>query len=99
MDARGQLRKVTWALLCLLVPLRSTFAQEGAAASLRPPEVLQRVDAVYPPEALAARQEATVVLRVSVGGDGTVTDVAVDASAGAAFDQAAIAAIRQWRFL
>lgn len=63
-----------------------------------PPEPVERVDAVYPPEALSARQEATVVLLVSVAADGTVTEATVAESGGEAFDQAAVAAIRQWRF-
>ena len=59
---------------------------------------IERVDAVYPPEALAAGQEATVELFVTVGSDGKVADVAVAGSGGETFDQAAIAAVKQWKF-
>ncbi|HVZ37163.1 MAG TPA: energy transducer TonB, partial [Polyangiaceae bacterium] len=59
---------------------------------------MQRVDAVYPPEELAARHEATVQLLVSIGIDGSVTDASVAESGGPAFDRAALAAVRQWKF-
>jgi TonB family protein len=60
--------------------------------------VIQRVDAVYPPQALAARQEGVATLLVTVQEDGSVGDVQVAESAGELFDQAAINAVRQWRF-
>jgi TonB family protein len=57
------------------------------------------VEAIYPPEALAAHQEATVTLLVTVGTDGNVADVTVAESAGEALDRAAIEAVRQWKFI
>jgi TonB family protein len=48
---------------------------------------------------VSARQEATVVLLVTVGADGNVADVAVAQSGGEALDRAAIEAVRQWRFI
>lgn len=66
--------------------------------TVKPPEVLKRVDALYPPEAVAARREAIVWLQVTVDASGAVTDVAVSESGGPDFDQAAISAARAWRF-
>ncbi len=74
----------------------SAAAQEASAVS--PPEVLTNVDAVYPAEALESRQEGTSVLLVTVDSDGAVVDAEVAESGGAAFDGAAMAAIRQWTF-
>ena len=63
-----------------------------------PPRVVQSVEAIYPPAALAARREARVELLVTVLADGTVGEVAVASSGGQAFDDAAVAAVREWRF-
>jgi TonB family protein len=83
---------------------------QGAATTEAPvtaPQVIQRVDAVYPPEAVAAvyppeavaaGKEATVVLLVTVGIDGRVAETAVAESAGALLDQASIDAVQQWTF-
>jgi len=86
------------AVLCLLASFREARGQQSAPEPVTPPEVVQRVDAVYPPEAMAARQEGTVVLLVTVGADGSVTDVSVAQSGGEALDRAAIEALRQWKF-
>jgi iron complex outermembrane recepter protein len=63
------------------------------------PEAVLRSEATYPPEALAARQEAQVVLLVTIGSDGRVADATVAESAGQQFDQAALDAIKDWRFI
>lgn len=63
-----------------------------------PPEVVSRVAAVHPAEAPASRQESTTELFVTVEPDGGVGEVEVARSGGEAFDQAAIEAVRQWRF-
>jgi len=65
---------------------------------VRPPAVVRRVDAIYPPDALAAGLQADVTLEVTVGVDGTISDVQVASSGGASFDSAAIDAIRNWVF-
>jgi TonB family protein len=53
------------------------------------------VDAVYP---TGAQGTATVVLRITVGVDGSVTLPEVVESGGPAFDSAAIAAVQAWTF-
>jgi TonB family protein len=69
-----------------------------AQPPIHPASVATQVDAVYPPEALAARRGATVVVRLTVAADGSVTNPEVIESGGAAFDEAALTAIRQWKF-
>ena len=54
--------------------------------------------ATYPPKALTARREGRVELFVTVLADGSVGEVSVAASGGQEFDNAAVAAVRQWRF-
>ena len=51
----------------------------------------------YPPHAQAARVEGTVVLDAVIDPTGRVTDVRVTHSVNL-LDQAAVEAVRQWRF-
>jgi iron complex outermembrane receptor protein len=83
-------------LLCVGVCVAR--ADEPAAPVVTPPEVVERVEAVYPPAELAARRAGQVVLVVTVAADGSVSDVQVAESGGAELDAAAEAAIRQWKF-
>jgi len=62
------------------------------------PELLEPVEAEYPKEELAAGRSATVVLQLAVSASGTVDDAVVVQSAGAAFDAAAVDAVRRFRF-
>ncbi|HTQ05539.1 MAG TPA: TonB-dependent receptor [Polyangiaceae bacterium] len=64
----------------------------------RPPALVTFVEADYPESEKAAGRAAAVVLRIGIGADGTVTDVAVLESAGAAFDAAAVAAAKRFVF-
>jgi TonB family protein len=84
---------------------RIAFAQGAAPIEqahkpklTRPPELVKFVDADYPPTEKAAGRSAAVVLQIAISATGTVDDVAVITSAGAAFDEAAIAAVRQFLF-
>ena len=74
----------------------SAPAAEPVAVS--PPRVLQSAEATYPPEALTARREARVELLVTVLASGSVGEVSVASSGGQEFDDAAVAAVRLWRF-
>lgn len=64
----------------------------------KPPALEQFVDAEYPPEAFAAGQTASVALQVTIAADGSVSDAVVPSPVGDGFDEAAIAAVRQFRF-
>lgn len=59
--------------------------------SIKPPK--------YPQAALDAKVEGDVLLRVLVAADGKVEQIEIDRSTGsAALDQAAVTAVRAWRF-
>jgi TonB family protein len=86
--------------LCVCSALAHAQAQAPAAEpALTPPAVVQRTEAAYPQDALAARQEASVTLLVTVAIDGSVSDVAVTETGGESFDAAAIEAVKQWKFM
>ena len=64
----------------------------------RPPAVERFVEAAYPPEAEAQKLEGRVVLSIDISATGEVTRAEVVAPAGHGFDEAAVAALRQFRF-
>jgi bla regulator protein blaR1 len=71
-------------------------AQKDAEGTFTPKPV-KTVAPVYPPAARAAHVQGLVVLRVSLDENGGVTDVEAE-SGPPALTQAAIDAVRQWRF-
>src|SRR6202142_2939471 len=74
-------------------------ASAQSSTDVTPPAVIQHVDAVYPPSALADRKHADVVLAVTVDADGHVSKVDVLQSGGVDLDEAAVIAARQWTFV
>jgi periplasmic protein TonB len=62
------------------------------------PGLIKRVEPKYPPIAQAARIQGTVVLDAIIHKDGTVGDIKVLRSESQLFDQAAIDALKQWRY-
>lgn len=57
------------------------------------------VPPTYPPQALARRQEGEVRVRITVDTTGRVVDASVESGTPAGvFDQAALNAVRKWRF-
>ncbi|MDY7232214.1 TonB-dependent receptor domain-containing protein [Hyalangium rubrum] len=102
--------KTLSAVLCLLLAT-GAVAQEapdagtpspdaGAPAGVltKAPVLKRQVEAQYPPEALAQQLEGTVVMFIDISEAGAVTDVQVTQSAGPGFDEAAVAAVRQFEF-
>ncbi|MCA9541721.1 MAG: TonB family protein, partial [Myxococcales bacterium] len=92
-----------FALLCAAPawaqPADEPPAEEQPAAQLsKLPAVLEQVEAVYPPEAQAARQTGEVVLLITIDETGAVADAQVQQSAGNGFDESALTAIKQYRF-
>ncbi|MBW2535646.1 MAG: energy transducer TonB, partial [Deltaproteobacteria bacterium] len=63
-----------------------------------PPELIEYVQADYPPEAFAAGIEAAVVARMYIDETGMVTAVEVLEPAGQGFDEAATEAMRRFVF-
>ena len=92
-------RRWFFAAVLATVVLRAVTAAADAPAEIRPPTVLQHVDAVYPPSVLAERKHGDVVLTVTVDIDGHVSKVDVFESGGAALDEAAIVAASEWTFV
>ncbi|MEO6598772.1 MAG: TonB family protein, partial [Polyangiaceae bacterium] len=64
----------------------------------RPPKLVQFVEAPYPQTEKASGRIASVTVQIAISATGTVDAVQVIESAGAAFDGAAVAAIRQFSF-
>lgn len=63
-----------------------------------PPTIATFVQATYPEAARVAGREASVELEITIGTDGLVTDARVLAPVGDGFDEAALAAVRQFVF-
>jgi TonB family protein len=64
----------------------------------KPPEVINQVQPVYPVAALKDSVQGTVWLKVWIDDLGKVVEVKMQKSDGKMFDQAAIAAAKQWTF-
>lgn len=71
---------------------------EPAQPLITPPKLIRFVEADYPQTVGEEPVEVDVELDVVVGKDGLVTEVSVARSGGAAFDEAALAAVRQFVF-
>ncbi|WP_163989823.1 TonB family protein [Pyxidicoccus caerfyrddinensis] len=73
-------------------------AQAHQPTITKPPELVQQVEAQYPPDALTQGLTASVRLIITIAEDGAVSDVQPTEAVGNGFDEAAIAAVRQFRF-
>jgi TonB family protein len=69
-----------------------------AGAAVPPPIATHLVQPRYPPRELAAGETGTVVLEFGIAADGRVRDIRVSGKRSIAFDDVAIAALREWRF-
>ncbi len=85
-------------LLVLVVLAGHAFGQAPSGTLTKPPKLVTFVPADYPAAEKEAGHEARVVVQVDIGADGKVTAATVTTSAGQAFDDAAIAAVRQFVF-
>ncbi|MGZ3442139.1 MAG: TonB family protein, partial [Polyangia bacterium] len=100
------LRAAAAALLVLVTCVqgaRAQMTQEEAPVTegvpkFTPPVLRSRVEAPYPPAALAAGLSGTVVLELDVDEKGAVANVVVKEAAGHGFDEAAAAAVRKFVF-
>jgi protein TonB len=73
-------------------------ASAGAASAARP-RYASNPPPNYPPEARRLKQQGEVLLRVRVAADGSASEVTLKHSSGfPALDEAAIAAVRRWKF-
>ena len=93
--------------LAILLPATPASAQDptghdppvGSPTDTNSPVIRTRVEAVYPPDALRERLEATVSLEIEVDEDGHLDAARVLSPSGHGFDEAALAAVRQFTFL
>lgn len=83
-------------------PSEATSAVSAPDASGAPDVLPSEVHSpfpAYPPELLARRIQATVVLRLKIAADGTVAEATVHRTSGfPAMDQAALAGVKSWKF-
>ncbi len=78
---------------------RSGTGRGGDASGYVPPQFRVRYKPAYPEAARTRRLEGTVLLLVSLDASGRVTEVAIHRSSGhGTLDQAALQAVRSWRF-
>jgi TonB family protein len=63
-----------------------------------PPKLLVKREPEYTPEARALKIEGSVVLQVTIGVDGSARDIKLQKGLGYGLDEAAGAAVSQWRF-
>jgi TonB family protein len=68
-----------------------------ADGDIRPPRKIVDVKPIYPEAARAAQARGVVILDVIIATDGSVSDARVVRSSPP-FDEAAITAVRQWKF-
>ena len=71
---------------------------QGPQVGLRPPRLIEAVEAERTPEMRQVREEVAVVLVITIAADGAVREVEVAEGAGERWDAAAAAAARQFRF-
>ena len=69
----------------------------GVGVDIRPPTRIVNVNAIYPEEAKAAGIQGAVVMRITIGEDGSVTNVVVLRSVPM-LDEAAIESVLQWQY-
>jgi TonB family protein len=92
------LSSVFLALVTSSLALAQTDAGAPSGVLTKAPALIKQVEATFPPEMLDAGTGGTVVMELDLGADGTVTDARVIQSAGAAFDQSALEALRAFEF-
>ena len=87
------------ALATSLLAFVLVVALVGCASPTRPPQFIGGADLVYPADAMANGVEGRVVVRYDVTVAGTVANaVVIESEPPGVFDDAALAAVRSWRF-
>ena len=79
------------------VTLKFSVSGNSDLSEIEPPKLIQQVDPVYPEEAKREKIEGTVVLGITIGEAGLVSEVRVLESVPG-LDQAAIDAVRKWQY-
>lgn len=94
---RTPLLLLSIALLAFALPARAD-TPDGGGQLTRPPSVKRFVQALYPPEAVRDRLDGRVTLQVDISEKGSVSQAIVLQPAGHGFDEAALAAVREFEF-
>ena len=77
----------------------NSVAQTVGTTPIKPARPISNPNPMYPPEAVQRRLEGRVILSVTIAATGKVNRVSVAESCGhQALDQAALDAVRRWRF-
>jgi TonB family protein len=79
-------------------PTSPSAAKDALPQGFEPPQLIHFVQAPYPEEAWKRKLEGSVILQIVVDQKGAVVSVEVKEPAGHGFDEAALAAARQFRF-
>ena len=95
---RPTLKTAAFTVLGLLFPLAVTAAPPPSSSPFQPPVVLDSPAGRYPEAMAAAGKEAVVVLAIDLDEAGAITAVSVAEPAGNGFDEAAIEAVKKFRF-
>lgn len=72
--------------------------EKPMSKEFEPPKVLERVEPKYPAEARAANIGGMVVLETRINEDGSLGEIRVLRPLGYGLDEAAIEAVKQWKF-
>jgi protein TonB len=62
------------------------------------PKVIHSVEPAYTKEALDAKLEGDVILSLTIGSDGTASDITLLRGLGKGLDEKAVECLKQWRF-
>jgi len=79
------------------VPAAGIDSRAGAVANIVPARLIRKVKPIYPPAALEAQIQGSVVLQVLVGQDGAVRDARF-LSGPPVLIPAAIDAVKHWQY-
>ena len=86
-------------ILASLALAGPAFSQVAPPArKVQPPSLVRFIEAPYPEAEKETGGARTVVLQIAISVEGKVTEAAILESGGATFDEAALAAVRQFEF-
>jgi len=94
----GSPRAVLGAVALVAAALSLNLDANRASAQSGEPTPLVRVAPQYPPRALQRGRSGHVTLRFTIAADGRTKDIEVVESSSSVFEDAAVAALSQWRY-
>jgi TonB family protein len=87
-----------WLFVCALSPALAQNAEVAQPQLTKAPELIEFVEATYPESERASGRSASVVFQITIAASGTVEEAVITESGGPAFDEAALAAVKAFRF-